>query len=100
MKTIRKQEEIAFNAISFKDAIVALPLMDALANAVNYNKQVALYRSLPREEQEQYHSLWLKGNIEIPAENIEKIYSLLTQLGFESQVDIKEPTMADLKKKG
>ena len=99
MKTIRKQEEVAFNAISFRDAIVALPLMDALANAVNYNKQVALYLSLPREEQKQYSSLWMKGKIEIPADSIDKIYALLTQLGFESQVDIKEPTLEDLQKK-
>ena len=99
MKTIKQQETVAFNAISFKDALVLLPLMDALATAVNYNKQVAIYNALSREEKEQYRSMWTKCNFEIPAESIEKIYSLLTQLGFESQVDIKEYTIEDLQKK-
>lgn len=99
MKTIKRNEEIAFNAITFKDAIVALPLMDALANAVNHNKQVALYNTLTREEKEQYRSMWMKSNLEIPSESVEKIYSLLAQLGFESQIDIREYTIEDLQKK-
>ena len=97
MKTIKQQEEIAFNAITFKDALVALPLMNELANNINNNKKVELYNALPDEEKEKYARQWWNNSISLNAEDAEKIYNLLRDLGFESQVDIKYPILQDLK---
>lgn len=96
MKTIRKQEEIAFNALTFKDAVVLLPLMNSLAELVNHNRLAKLRANLPQEEREKYHNVWNRGNLEIPEYMVENAYKLLSDLGFESQVELKEPTIEDL----
>ena len=97
MKTIKRQEEIAFNAISFKDAIVLLPFMDALTKAVNYNRVATFYDNLPQEEKNKYHRVWHKHDLEIPAESMEAILKILQTLGFESQIDLKNASTDDLK---
>lgn len=99
MKTIRKQEEIAFNALTFKDAVVLLPLMNALAELVNHNRLAKLRANLPQEEREKYRSVWERGDLHIPENIAENTYKLLSDLGFESQVELKEPTIADLELK-
>jgi hypothetical protein len=96
MKTIKRQEEIAFNAISFKEAIVLLPLMDALTQAANHNRVAEFYNSLNSEEKKQYRRVWHRGNLDIQPEAVEKILKVLTDLGFESQIDLKEVSVADL----
>lgn len=96
MKTIKRQEEIAFNALTFKDAIIMLPLIDALTKAVNYNRVVNFYNTLPKEEKDKYRRMWHQSNLEIPAESMEEILQLLTNLGFESQINLKEPDHKDL----
>lgn len=99
MKTIKRNEEIAFNALTLKDAVVLLPLMDALVDAVNKNKLAEFYNNLTQEEREQYRKEWGHCDIHLTAETIERTHALLSSLGFESQIDIKEPTLKDLKKK-
>jgi predicted ArsR family transcriptional regulator len=99
MKTIRKQEEIAFNALTFKDAVVLLPLMNALAELVNHNRVAKFHANLPQEEREKYRRVWERGDMHIQEQAIESIYKLLSDLGFESQVDVREPKMEDLEPK-
>lgn len=99
MKTIRKQEEIAFNALTFKDAVVLLPLMNALAELVNHNRVAKFHANLPQEEREKYRRVWERGDMHIQEQSIESIYKLLSDLGFESQVDVREPKMEDLEPK-
>lgn len=99
MKTIKKQEEISFNCIDFKDAVVVLPLMNELVKAINNLKLFKLYNSLPKEEREKYRSLWKNTDICLTDESVENIFTILTKLGFESQFDIKEPTLDDLELK-
>lgn len=96
MKTIKQQEEIAFNAINFKDAIVLLPLMDALTLAANHNRVADFYNSLSNEEKNKYRKVWHRGNLDIQCEAIERILKILTDLGFEAQIDLKEVSLADL----
>lgn len=96
MKTIKRQEEIAFNAISFKDAIVMLPLMDELVRVVNTNKIAKLYNNLPKEEREKYNRVWNATNIVLSADETERILKVLTDLGFESQNDLKDASLEDL----
>lgn len=96
MKTIKKQEEIAFNALTFKDAVVLLPLMNALAELVNHNRVAKFHSNLPQEEREKYRKVWERGDMHIQEQAVESIYTLLSDLGFESQIDLKEPTIADL----
>lgn len=99
MKTIKQQEMIAFNAITVKDAVILLPLMDALTNCIIQNKLAQLWDNLTKEEKDQYRRVWGNCDIHLTAETIERIYNLLVQLGFESQIDLKIPTIEDLKKK-
>ena len=99
MKTIKQQETIAFNAISFKDAVVLLPLMNALVDCINQNKLAKLWNDLTDEEKNQYRRVWSNCDMHLTVEAIEQAYTLLHQLGFEAQTDIKEPTLDDLKKK-
>jgi predicted ArsR family transcriptional regulator len=99
MKTIRKQEEIAFNALTFKDAVVLLPLMNALAELVNHNRVAKFHANLPQEEREKYRRVWERGDMHIQEQAVESIYKLLSDLGFESQVDVREPKMEDLEPK-
>jgi hypothetical protein len=96
MKTIKRQEEIAFNAISFKEAIVLLPLMDALTQAANHNRVAEFYNSLNSEEKKQYRRVWHRGDINLQPDAAEKILKVLTDLGFESQIDLKDASFADL----
>lgn len=99
MKTIKQSQEISFNAIGFKDAIILLPLMDALTKMVNHNRVVTLYRSLPSENKEQYKRVYSENNFYIPEEQMEKILKVLTDLGFESMFDLKEASLDDLELK-
>lgn len=99
MKTIKRQEEIAFNAISFKDAVTLLSLMDALTNLVNVQRVFDLYNSLPAEEKEKYKKVWMHNDIHIQSETAERILKVLLDLGFVSQTDLKVATLDDLELK-
>ena len=99
MKTIKQQEEISFHAINFKEAIVLLPVMDALVNIVNQNRVASLWQSLPKEDKENYRKTYSTNNIYIPENQAEKILQILSDLGFESQIDLKEATIDDLELK-
>lgn len=99
MKTIKQSEEINFNAISFKDALIMLPLMDELTNLINHIKLTDFYASLPEDEKNKYRNVWRRDNISLPTNSVEKIYEVLTKLGFESQNDLKEPCLNDLELK-
>lgn len=98
MKTIKRNEEIAFNALTFKDAVILLPLMNALVDCINKNKLSQFWDNLSKEEKDQCRRVWGNCDIHLTAETIEQVYTLLHQLGFEAQIDIKEPTLEDLKK--
>lgn len=99
MKTIKQSQEISFNAINFKEAIVLLPVMDALVNIVNQNRVASLWLSLPKEDKEKYRKAYSTNNIYIQENQAEKILQVLTDLGFESAIDLKEPTLNDLELK-
>lgn len=99
MKTIQQQENINFNAISFKDAIVMLPLMNELTSLINNIKLADFYANLPEEEKNKYRNVWRRNEISLPANSIEKIYELLTNLGFESQNDLVDPSIEKLELK-
>ena len=73
--------------------------MDALVDAVNKNKLAEFYNNLTQEEREQYRREWGNCDIHLTAETIERVYTLLASLGFESQIELKTPTIEDLKKK-
>lgn len=97
MKTIKRQEEVTFSAINFKEAIILLPFMDVLTKAVNHNRVADFYDGLPKEEKEKYQRVWHKYDLEIPAESMEPILKILQTLGFESQIDLKEAGFNDLR---
>lgn len=99
MKTIKQSQEISFNAISFKDAIVLLPIMDALVNIANQNRVASLWQSLSKEDKEKYRRTYSTNNIYIPENQAEKILQILSDLGFESAIDLKEATVNDLELK-
>jgi hypothetical protein len=90
---------VAFNAISLKDAVVLLPIMDALANMINKNRLAALWRSLSNEDKERYKRAYSDNNIYLSDEQMEKIFQVLHDLGFESMFDIKEASLDDLELK-
>ena len=96
MKTIHQDQKIAFNAITFKDAITLLPLMDALSEMIDNNRKAKLYESLPKEEQDKYKRVWTTSQLHIPAESAERIYFLLNSLGFESQECLWDVEVQDL----
>lgn len=99
MKTIYQSQDVAFHAPTLKDAVVLLPLMDALSQMININRVANLYESLPREEKEKYKRIWFDTRLQISPESAERIWKALTDLGFESQFDLKEATMDDLELK-
>lgn len=99
MKTIKQSQDVAFNAISFKDAIVLLPLMDSLVQIVNQNRVASLWMSLSKEDKEKYRKAYSSTNIYLPENQTEKILQILTDLGFESALDLKEATLNDLELK-
>lgn len=99
MQTIYQSQDVAFNAISLKDAMILLPVMDALANMINKNRLAALWRSLPIEEKERYKKAYSENNIYISEEQTEKIFKVLHDLGFESMFDLKEASLNDLELK-
>lgn len=99
MKTIKQSQDVAFNAISFKDAIVLLPLMDSLVQIVNQNRVASLWMSLSKEDKEKYRKAYSSTNIYLPENQTEKILQILTDLGFESAIDLKEATLNDLELK-
>lgn len=96
MKILKQQEEVRFFSLNFKEAIVLLPLMDALTLVANTNRVAEFYNNLPKEEKNKYRRVWHKGDINIQPEVAEKILKVLTDLGFESQIDLKEVSVADL----
>jgi hypothetical protein len=99
MKTIKQSQEIAFNAISFKEAIVLLPIMDSLVNMVNKNRVASLWQSLPKDDKEKYRKAYSENNIYLQENQAEKILQILSDLGFESAIDLKEATLNDLELK-
>ena len=99
MKTIKQSQEIAFNAISFKEAIVLLPIMDALVNMVNKNRVASLWQSLPKEDKEKYRKAYSENNIYLQENQAEKILQILSDLGFESALDLKDANISDLELK-
>jgi hypothetical protein len=96
MKTIYQEQKIAFNAITFKDAITLLSLMDELVELVNKNRIANLYNNLPNEEREKYNRVWKATEIHLSVDSAEKILKVLTDLGFESQNNIKDASLEDL----
>lgn len=96
MKVIKQAEEIRFCAISLKEAVILLPIMDALVNMINKNRLAALWRSLPNEDKERYRKAYSENNIYISEEQTEKIFKVLHDLGFESMFDLKEASINDL----
>jgi hypothetical protein len=96
MKTIYQEQKIAFNAITFKDAIILLSLMDELVELVNKNRIANLYNNLPNEEREKYNRVWKATEIHLSADSTEKILKVLTDLGFESQNNLKDASLEDL----
>lgn len=99
MKVVKQAEEIRFCAINLKEAVILLPIMDALANMINKNRLAALWRSLPIEEKERYKKAYSENNIYISEEQTEKIFKVLHDLGFESMFDLKEASLDDLELK-
>lgn len=99
MKTIKQQQEINFNAITFKDAIIMLPLMNELVNAINQNHVANFYNNLPEDEKTKYRHVWRKTDIRLSEQEMETIFNLLNELGFESSNEFKEPIINDLEKK-
>lgn len=99
MKTIKKQEEITFSCIDFKDAIVLLPLMDELVRLINHSRICDLYKSLSDEEKTKYHHPWKNSDIRLPDTGVENIFRVLSNLGFESQSELKKPSKDDLELK-
>lgn len=99
MKTIRQQAEITFSCIDFKDAVILLPLMDELVRVINSAKIGDLYNSLSSEEKGKYRHYWKASDVHLQDGCAERIYGILKGLGFESQIDIKEPTLDDLELK-
>lgn len=96
MKTIFQSQDIAFHAPNFKDAVILLPLMDELVEIVNKNRIANLYNNLPNEEKEKYNRVWKATEIHLSVESSEKILKILTDLGFESQNDLKNASLEDL----
>ena len=96
MKTIFQSQDIAFHALNFKDAVILLPLMDELVEIVNKNRIANLYNNLPNEEREKYNRVWKATEIRLSADESEKILKVLTDLGFESQNDLKDASLEDL----
>jgi hypothetical protein len=99
MKTIFQSQDIPFHTLNFKDAVVLLPLMDELVKLINKNRIADFYNNLPNEEKEKYHRIWRGTEINLSAESAEKILNLLNDLGFESQIDLKDANLDDLTRK-
>lgn len=99
MRTIFQSQDIAFHTLNFKDAVILLPLMDELIKVVNKNRIADLYNNLPDEEKEKYNRVWKVTEIHISADSAEKILNTLTDLGFESQNELKDATLEDLTRK-
>ena len=96
MKTVFQSQDIPFHAPTFKDAVTILPLMDELVKLVNKNRVADFYNNLPNEEKEKYNRVWRSSEINLSADSIEKIHTLLLNFGFESQIDLKDATIEDL----
>ena len=99
MKTIKQSQEVSFHAISFRDAIILLPIMDELVRLINHNRAVDLYQQLPQEEQGKYHRIYKKSELNIPTDTAEKILDMLNQLGFESQISLTKPNLENFARK-
>ena len=93
MKTIKQQQEINFNAITLKDAIVMLPFMNELVKSINQNRMVNFYENLPEDEKSKYRHVWRKTDIHLSEQEVETIFKLLSEIGFEPSVEFKEPNI-------
>lgn len=82
MKTILQNTEIAYNAVTVKDAIQLLPLMDWLKNQAIKEVTLAAYEALPKEQKANYK--WTPSP-EIKSASAQ--YALLISLGFCSSTD-------------
>lgn len=99
MRTIFQSQDIAFHAPNFKDAVTILPLMDELTKVINHNRKAEIYENLSAEEREHYNRVWRKSEINLSYDSMEKIFNLLSSLGFESQNELKDATLEDLPRK-
>lgn len=82
MKTILQSTEIAYNAVTVKDAIQLLPLMDWLKAQAIKELTLVEYNSLPKEQKANYK--WAPSP-EIKNASVQ--YVLLESLGFCSSTD-------------
>lgn len=82
MKTILQSTDIPYNAVSVKDAIQLLPLMDWLKTQAIKEATLIEYNSLPKEEKAYYK--WAPSP---DIKNANAIYALLVSLGFCSSTD-------------
>lgn len=99
MTTIYQSQDVAFHAPSLKDAVIMLPLMDALSNMVNRNRIFEVYENLPENEKDQYKRVWQENNISLPIDTAEKILNLLKHMGYESQIDLINANTENLTRK-
>lgn len=89
MKTIIQTTDVAYNAVTVKDAIQLLPLMDWLKKQAVKEITLAAYEALPKEEKSQYR--WTPSP---DIKNASAQYALLVSLGFCSSTD--EPIKSNL----
>lgn len=82
MKTVLQQTEVAYNAVTVKDAIQMLPLMDWLKKQAIKEATLAAYEALPKEQKANYK--WAPSP-EIKNASVQ--YALLVSLGFCSSTD-------------
>lgn len=82
MKTILQNTEIAYNAVTVKDAIQLLPLMDWLKTQAIKEATLVEYEALPKEEKASYK--WAPSP---DIKNASAQYALLISLGFCSSTD-------------
>ena len=82
MKTILQSTEVSYNAVTVKDAIQLLPLMDWLKAQAIKELTLVEYNSLPKEEKASYK--WAPSP---DIKNASAQYALLVSLGFCSSTD-------------
>lgn len=99
MKTIKQTEQISFHAVTLKSALIMLPLMDELVQTINRNRLVDFYKKLPIEVQDKYQKVWTKGHIDLEPKTWEQILALLSEIGFESQLNLTDPSVELLEPK-
>lgn len=85
METIKQNREVNFNAITIKDAIEMLPLMDELKRTINYEQARKIKNDLPKEEQKRYSNIYY-DKLDLYLDDKINIYNLLSKLGFVSRI--------------